>query len=233
MELQSSRVLEVFPTSSLPPGICFGWINSWSIQRLPTSPNLTLLSGELWKQSQLSVLYTQNFLQNLMIDTVDAFQGREKEYIILSCVRSGDTETTFLGFLNDQRRLNVAITRAKKGVIVVGNRTLLDKSDAWKDVIKSYVHIDQLTALERLGVTNMHQRNVQPNCTYCDSLQTSGTFGVGGGLSTSTSTENENSSIKVKDPWGVPIRALSSVVRCELWSKIWFFRRHWKKISKH
>ena len=53
------------------------------------------------------------------ISTVDGFQGREKEVIILSLVRSNDTRS--VGFLAEERRLNVAITRPKRQLCIVGD----------------------------------------------------------------------------------------------------------------
>lgn len=60
---------------------------------------------------------------DLEIDTVDGFQGREKEAVLISFVRSNSTRE--IGFLADTRRMNVALTRARRKLIVVGDSATL------------------------------------------------------------------------------------------------------------
>ncbi|MDP2275815.1 MAG: AAA domain-containing protein [Archangium sp.] len=71
----------------------------------------------LWLREQLIDL------SELEVDTVDAFQGREKDVIIVSLVRSNAEQQ--LGFLEDLRRLNVAITRPRRHLFVVGDSATL------------------------------------------------------------------------------------------------------------
>lgn len=60
------------------------------------------------------------------VSTVDGFQGREKEVIILTLVRSNDERD--VGFLSEERRLNVAITRPKRQLCVIGDLQLMNDS---------------------------------------------------------------------------------------------------------
>ncbi|PSC75196.1 Helicase sen1 [Micractinium conductrix] len=70
----------------------------------------------------------------VFIETVDSFQGKQLDVVILSCVRASSSGG--IGFVNDVRRLNVAITRAKRALWVLGSRATLRAGNAeWAALI--------------------------------------------------------------------------------------------------
>lgn len=87
------------------------------------------LQSYLRKTLELSLLQ----MTSLEVNSIDSFQGREKDFIILSSVRS--SKTGGIGFLNNERRLNVAITRAKFGMVVLGNATVLKQNHFWNNLL--------------------------------------------------------------------------------------------------
>lgn len=73
-------------------------------------------------------------VNGIIIATVDAFQGREMDFVLLSCVRSNENGN--IGFMSDKRRMNVALTRAKYSFIICGNANTLSSNILWKEYIE-------------------------------------------------------------------------------------------------
>tara|TARA_B100000287_G_scaffold171712_1_gene161917 strand:- start:2270 stop:4198 length:1929 start_codon:yes stop_codon:yes gene_type:complete len=86
--------------------------------------------------------------QSVEVRTVDGYQGREKDVIIFSCVRSNIDGN--VGFLSDRRRLNVALTRSRRGLIVIGNPDTLSHDEDWNDWLE-HIRSRNLEAWHLLG----------------------------------------------------------------------------------
>ena len=95
----------------------------------PYSAQVKLLTGMAWGDKG-----EPGDLAALEIDSVDAFQGREKEAVILSLVRSNREGQ--LGFLTDTRRMNVAMTRAKRKLIMIGDSATLSNHVFFEDLLR-------------------------------------------------------------------------------------------------
>jgi superfamily I DNA and/or RNA helicase len=80
---------------------------------------------------------------SIEVNSIDGFQGQEKDVIYISLVRSNDKAD--IGFLSDQRRFNVALTRAKKKLVVIGDSTTLAQHQLFSDWID---HMDKLEAYQ-------------------------------------------------------------------------------------
>ena len=75
----------------------------------------------------------------ISVNTVDGFQGQERDVIVISLVRANDEGQ--IGFLNDLRRMNVAITRARMKLIILGDASTLTRHSFYR---KLYEHICNL-----------------------------------------------------------------------------------------
>ncbi|KAF8631095.1 hypothetical protein AX17_005140 [Amanita inopinata Kibby_2008] len=75
----------------------------------------------------------------IISSTVDAFQGRESDVIVFSTVRC-NTEGE-IGFLDDPRRLNVMWTRARLGLVIVGDRRTMGTNELWKRAIEACTEV--------------------------------------------------------------------------------------------
>ncbi|XP_020140075.2 5'-3' DNA helicase ZGRF1 [Microcebus murinus] len=94
---------------------------------------ITLYKSQMYKLCHLlsAVDFDQPNMKTVQVSTVDAFQGAEKEIIILSCVR-----TRQVGFIDSEKRMNVALTRGKRHLLIVGNLACLRKNRLWGRVIQ-------------------------------------------------------------------------------------------------
>nr|XP_019012419.1 senataxin [Kwoniella pini CBS 10737]OCF51200.1 senataxin [Kwoniella pini CBS 10737] len=97
---------------------------------------ISMYKEQLWElRRRFTEAFGGTILETIDFNTVDGFQGQEKDIIILSCVRSGPNLRT-IGFLKDARRMNVALTRAKSSLFVFGNGPTLERSDErWKTIV--------------------------------------------------------------------------------------------------
>ena len=94
-------------------------------------------------RSRFAQRYGEAVLTTVEFNTTDAFQGRESEVILFSCVRASLNKG--IGFLSDIRRMNVGITRAKSSLWVLGNSESLMQGEYWGRLIEDAKGRDRYT----------------------------------------------------------------------------------------
>lgn len=94
--------------------------------------------------------FGQNIGKFVDINTVDGFQGREKDIIILSCVRA--SHDSGIGFLSDIRRMNVALTRARCSVWILGNCKSLESNEYWGKLLEDARRRDKFRELDNVTI---------------------------------------------------------------------------------
>ena len=87
--------------------------------------------------------YGDDIFKTIEFNTTDAFQGRESEVVIFSCVRASAGRG--IGFLSDIRRMNVGITRARSSLWVLGNSQSLMQGEFWAHLIDDAKRRDRYT----------------------------------------------------------------------------------------
>ena len=94
----------------------------------PYQAQIKLLTEALSEESSLATI-----MENLKVNTVDAFQGQERDVIYISLVRSNDRSE--IGFLKEYRRMNVAMTRAKSTLVIIGDSATLASDPFYRKMI--------------------------------------------------------------------------------------------------
>eukprot|EP00347_Sterkiella_histriomuscorum_P015172 403358046 len=135
----------------------FGQMKKIDIQKQQIGV-VTPYIGQLNKLKE--VLYGQIDTNN--IGSIDSWQGRETDYTIISTVR-----TRNLGFVRDANRLNVALSRARHGMIIIGNSQCLSNDENWlsyityldeNNAIVSYENFDEVK--RRMQLVNVQQLDI-------------------------------------------------------------------------
>ncbi|MEG1616907.1 MAG: AAA domain-containing protein [Bacteroidales bacterium] len=89
--------------------------------------------------------FLRKFRKQISVNTVDGFQGQERDVILISMVRGNDEGK--IGFLSDLRRMNVAITRARMKLMILGDASTLTHHAFYR---KLYEHVERCGAIYQL-----------------------------------------------------------------------------------
>ncbi|ROV94898.1 hypothetical protein VSDG_07052 [Cytospora chrysosperma] len=104
--------------------------------------------------------FGEDIFNDIEFNTTDAFQGRECEIIIFSCVRASPTGG--IGFMTDIRRMNVGLTRAKSSLWILGDSRALIQGEFWAKLIRDAKTRDRYTRGDVLAVLRKPTEKLSP-----------------------------------------------------------------------
>ena len=100
------------------------------------------------------------------VSSVDAFQGREANIVIFSCVRAAGSRG--IGFLSDVRRMNVALTRAKNFLFVIARCSSITVNPYWRDLVE---HARETEAVIQVPFTGSRQSFSFPDLSTLKAIE--------------------------------------------------------------
>ncbi len=126
---------------------------AWILQQVEELCNLGVVPSDIAViapyAAQVRWLRQRCMFKEVEIDTVDGFQGREKEAILITLVRSNANGE--IGFLGDTRRMNVALTRARRKLIVIGDSATLAGHEFYASMIAYFESIGSYQSIWESG----------------------------------------------------------------------------------
>ncbi|KAH7019944.1 SEN1 N terminal-domain-containing protein [Ilyonectria destructans] len=111
-------------------------------------------------RNRFTARYGEGITNIIEFNTTDAFQGRECEIIIFSCVRASPTGG--IGFMTDIRRMNVGLTRAKSSLWILGDSRALVQGEFWRKLIHDAQARDRYTKGDILSMLRRPLEQAKP-----------------------------------------------------------------------
>ena len=122
---------------------------------------ITPYKAQLFRlRDRFASVYGDDIAGEIEFNTTDAFQGRECEIIIFSCVRASPTGG--IGFMTDIRRMNVGLTRAKSSLWILGDSRALAQGEFWGKLVEDSKRRDRYTSGNIMGMLSNPGKKVSP-----------------------------------------------------------------------
>lgn len=134
-EIQDSETLSLYNEGELK--VLIQHLEEWEdIFHSERPPTVAIISPYRQQVRKIQECISQKGapFNQIKINTVDAFQGQERDIIYISLVRSNNNGD--IGFLKDYRRMNVAMTRAKKKLVIIGDSATLSNDSFYADFLE-------------------------------------------------------------------------------------------------